>query len=204
MYEIRKYFMEPHQPTTESKNVQEHQLPVNPTSTKNSKKILEFIGALIVLFFMGTVLLKVHATPAYAPVAPAAENDSLSPEQMTPEENIDKNENHVIEGNVKNDDPVVCPADAMQCPDGSYVGRTGPHCDFAACPTTTQGDTGTCSPESRFAEECIELYAPVCAQVQVECITTPCEPVPQTFSNSCFACANERVTSYVDGACVDQ
>jgi len=31
-------------------------------------------------------------------------------------------------------DPVVCTADAMQCPDGSYVSRTGPKCEFAACP----------------------------------------------------------------------
>lgn len=29
--------------------------------------------------------------------------------------------------------PVACTADAMQCPDGSYVGRTGPHCEFV-CP----------------------------------------------------------------------
>lgn len=25
--------------------------------------------------------------------------------------------------------------EAMQCPDGSYVGRTGPNCAFAPCPT---------------------------------------------------------------------
>lgn len=31
---------------------------------------------------------------------------------------------------------VVCTADAMQCPDGSYVGRTGPRCEFAPCPPT--------------------------------------------------------------------
>ncbi len=31
--------------------------------------------------------------------------------------------------------------DAMQCPDGSYIGRTGPNCEFA-CPTTqTAGET---------------------------------------------------------------
>ncbi|MBX4206491.1 hypothetical protein KW784_01765 [Candidatus Parcubacteria bacterium] len=30
---------------------------------------------------------------------------------------------------------VVCTADAMQCPDGSYVGRTGPNCQFV-CPNT--------------------------------------------------------------------
>ena len=34
------------------------------------------------------------------------------------------------------DDIVVCAADAKQCPDGSYVSRTGPSCQFAACPTT--------------------------------------------------------------------
>ncbi len=33
------------------------------------------------------------------------------------------------------DDQVVCTQDAKQCPDGSYVSRTGPNCEFAACPT---------------------------------------------------------------------
>ena len=28
---------------------------------------------------------------------------------------------------------IACPMDAMQCPDGSYVGRTGPNCEFAPC-----------------------------------------------------------------------
>ncbi|MFO0739432.1 MAG: hypothetical protein U0270_26275 [Labilithrix sp.] len=30
--------------------------------------------------------------------------------------------------------PVACTDDAMKCPDGSYVGRTGPKCEFAPCP----------------------------------------------------------------------
>ncbi len=29
---------------------------------------------------------------------------------------------------------VVCTMEAKQCPDGSYVGRQGPNCEFAACP----------------------------------------------------------------------
>lgn len=29
---------------------------------------------------------------------------------------------------------VACTADAKQCPDGSYVGRIAPTCEFAACP----------------------------------------------------------------------
>ena len=28
----------------------------------------------------------------------------------------------------------ICTMEAKQCPDGSYVGRQGPNCEFAACP----------------------------------------------------------------------
>ncbi len=120
------------------------------------------------------------------------------------------------------DNAVACTMDARECPDGSFVGRTGPNCEFV-CPTNdgddsvsspvveeplepappqpTTGVSIECTPESRLAEACIEMYAPVCAQVQVECVTAPCNPVPQTFGNSCFACAEERVLSYTNGAC---
>lgn len=40
---------------------------------------------------------------------------------------------------------VVCTMDAKICPDGSAVGRTGPNCEFAACPEIT--------PESIIDEE---------------------------------------------------
>lgn len=33
--------------------------------------------------------------------------------------------------------PLACTQEAKQCPDGSYVGHTGPKCEFAACPTPT-------------------------------------------------------------------
>ncbi len=29
---------------------------------------------------------------------------------------------------------IACPQDAKQCPDGSFVGRSGPHCEFI-CPS---------------------------------------------------------------------
>lgn len=32
---------------------------------------------------------------------------------------------------------VVCTMEAKLCPDGSYVGRGGPKCEFAPCPTAT-------------------------------------------------------------------
>lgn len=36
-----------------------------------------------------------------------------------------------------NSNPVACTMDARVCPDGSYVGRTGPYCEFSTCPTTS-------------------------------------------------------------------
>lgn len=32
------------------------------------------------------------------------------------------------------DDAVFCTQDAKQCPNGSYVSRSGPKCEFAPCP----------------------------------------------------------------------
>ncbi|MCX6713383.1 MAG: hypothetical protein NTY66_04220 [Candidatus Vogelbacteria bacterium] len=37
--------------------------------------------------------------------------------------------------------PVACTMEAKQCPDGSYVGRTGPKCEFTACPVAKSSDT---------------------------------------------------------------
>lgn len=36
---------------------------------------------------------------------------------------------------VNEPEPVACTMDAKLCPDGSYVGRQGPNCEFTACPT---------------------------------------------------------------------
>jgi hypothetical protein len=49
---------------------------------------------------------------------------------------------------------IGCTLEAKLCPDGSSVGRTGPNCEFAACPivpiegTTTPPVIGTTSPQS--------------------------------------------------------
>ncbi len=41
------------------------------------------------------------------------------------------------------DDEVACTMEARECPDGSFVGRTGPNCEFAACPGDVPSP-GTC------------------------------------------------------------
>jgi hypothetical protein len=43
----------------------------------------------------------------------------------------------------------------------------------------------------------------VCANVQVQCIKAPCDPIKQTFRNSCQACLEKTVLSYTEGACED-
>jgi len=35
----------------------------------------------------------------------------------------------------------ACTMEAKLCPDGSYVGRTGPNCEFSDCPISTQAPT---------------------------------------------------------------
>jgi len=59
-----------------------------------------------------------------------------------------------------------------------------------------------CTQEQKNAEVCIEIYQPVCATINVQCITTPCPPVLETFSNSCKACQNFLAESYTMGECV--
>src|SRR3989344_5081613 len=41
------------------------------------------------------------------------------------------------------DEPVMCTMEAKMCPDGSFVGRTGPNCEFAACPGVSNDDSNT-------------------------------------------------------------
>lgn len=47
------------------------------------------------------------------------------------------------EGTGANGAAVICTLDAKLCPDGSYVGRTGPNCEFAECPTSSAATSGT-------------------------------------------------------------
>jgi len=59
-----------------------------------------------------------------------------------------------------------------------------------------------CLPEQRNVDACIEIYQPVCATVNVQCVTTPCDPVRETYANSCKACMNSLVSSYTEGECL--
>lgn len=86
--------------------------------------------------------------------------------------------------------PVACTADAMQCPDGSYVGRSGPHCEFI-CPTassTTDGtSTGTGSSGGGFAEYHSGIKGTVMAGPTCPVVQNPPDP----------ACADKPVATNV-------
>lgn len=60
---------------------------------------------------------------------------------------------------------------------------------------------GYCTASQRNADFCTGDYKPVCATVQIQCIKAPCNPIQETFSNSCNACKNPLVISYLVGEC---
>ncbi len=70
---------------------------------------------------------------------------------------------------------VACTMEAKLCPDGSYVGRTGPKCEFTPCPTPT-----TTSKTSMGTIKGKVTVGPICP---VERLNSPC-PVPPTAYTS--------------------
>lgn len=63
------------------------------------------------------------------------------------------------------------------------------------------GQVFACTEEQRNVDACIDIYQPVCATVNIQCITTPCNPIKETYSNSCRACKNSLVDFYTMGEC---
>jgi len=61
--------------------------------------------------------------------------------------------------------------------------------------------TTVCLPEQRGVTTCPQVLHAVCATVNIQCITTPCDPIRQTFRHECEACKNPLVSDYVFGAC---
>ena len=66
--------------------------------------------------------------------------------------------------------PQACTQEAKQCADGTYVGRTGPNCSFAACPAATK-KTGTLQGTITIG--------PICP---VERTDHPCKPTPEMYA----------------------
>jgi hypothetical protein len=116
------------------------------------------IGIIGTILFFGITLTKQSSSPSPTPTITTAPSISNSPtETATTERQFCGGiagkqcaEGYIcqLDGNypdaggtcVKGKTPspkenqVMCTMDAKLCPDGSSVGRTGPNCEFAACP----------------------------------------------------------------------
>ncbi len=69
------------------------------------------------------------------------------------------------------------------------------------CKLKEEAGQNYCTPGQRSADVCITLYEPVCGWFdpqKIQCIKYPCA---QTFSNSCFACMDEKVLYWTEGEC---
>ena len=76
-------------------------------------------------------------------------------------------------------------------------------CDIATtympvCTAYAPGSTSTGSSDDIM---CTAQYAPVCASVAVECFTTPCPPIHETFGNTCELNKNPEATLLYVGEC---
>jgi len=67
--------------------------------------------------------------------------------------------------------------------------------------STTYNITQFRDQSENFMHPCTKEYVPVCASVQVDCVSTPCEPVEQTFSNNCVMENNSRASFLHAGEC---
>jgi len=76
-----------------------------------------------------------------------------------------------------NSEQIICTMEAKLCPDGSYVGRTGPNCEFEKCPD--EGEEPACQ------DLCGDG---ICQEVVCMAIGCPCaetaESCPQDCANS--------------------
>lgn len=71
-----------------------------------------------------------------------------------------------------NREPVVCTEEAKMCPDGSYVGREGPKCEFKKCPDAVVKTKGTIKGK-------VEV-GPICP---VEQVGVPCPVPPEVYTS---------------------
>jgi hypothetical protein len=120
----------------------------------NTKGITILVIVLLVLSGLGIYISKQKGAPA--PITNGSDQTPTTtpidtPVSPTTPGGTNTGGNGAVNpgGNVGGDGMVFCTMDALICPDGSGVGRSGPSCQFSACPnkpsftgTLTQQKTG--------------------------------------------------------------
>lgn len=100
-------------------------------------------------------------------------------------------------------DPLECVRIQFLCSEGGkrFNDICGCGCEGGGLIPLGGKEQYACPADSRQEGACIALYQPVCGwfnSSQIQCIRYPCA---QTYSNSCFACQNQRVSYWTDGEC---
>lgn len=72
---------------------------------------------------------------------------------------------------------------------------------FNACSPSHDEAKIQSSNQNTTKRPCTKEYIPVCGEVEVECITTPCEPIKKTFPNACVLANNKRAKLLYKGTC---
>lgn len=93
---------------------------------------------------------------------------------------------------------VFCTQEAKECPDGSFVGRTGPNCEFAACPSKTACREGACLSKNNYLPEGytleayrVEKISEDFCEVSLDC-QTPAEYLSQSRCPFVSMCLNSK------------
>jgi hypothetical protein len=74
----------------------------------------------------------------------------------------------------------ACTEEAKVCPDGSSVGRTGPNCEFAPCPTSEA--PGAPTAEAGCKNECGNG---TCEEVVCQAVGCPCSESKTSCPQDC-------------------
>ncbi|HEX7017538.1 MAG TPA: hypothetical protein VF209_01365 [Patescibacteria group bacterium] len=116
----------------------ENTLPQNPqpNSTSETQLAPSTSSNTLKMAVVGLmILLPVVAVSGYYLGKSASKNNSSS-------------DNPIVMASPSAEQGVACTMDAKVCPDGSSVGRSGPNCEFAACPSETENGNKQYSHES--------------------------------------------------------
>jgi len=150
------------------------------------KKIFLVLLAIFSIFMIGSVSLLVYMT------WPDAKTFTIK----------------FYNANFKKDAGVMCAADAKECPDGSYVSRIAPSCEFPDCPEVIEED---CVKEGAYIDLPTEDSFECCGDLVKIPVTAPmdenCEPIIPEGSTgpepgwTCLACGDGECNSEYENKC---